>query len=63
MLTNESNYLDIDLEYLPTASEVITTLNGKADIIITIPSDDTQRIQEGHILCGHILCELVEQSL
>ena len=38
-------------------------INGKADIIITIPSDDTQRIQEGHILCGHILCELVEQSL
>ena len=38
-------------------------INGKADITITIPSDDTQRIQEGHILCGHILCELVEQSL
>ena len=38
-------------------------INGKADIAITIPSDDTQRIQEGHILCGHILCELVENSL
>jgi len=38
-------------------------INEKADITITIPSDDTQRIQEGHILCGHILCELVEQSL
>ena len=38
-------------------------INRKADITITIPSDDTQRIQEGHILCGHILCELVEQSL
>ena len=38
-------------------------INGKADITITIPSDNTQRIQEGHILCGHILCELVEQSL
>ena len=38
-------------------------INGKADITITIPSDDTQRIQEGHILCGHILCEFVEQSL
>ena len=38
-------------------------INGRADIAITIPSDDTQRIQEGHILCGHILCELVEKSL
>ena len=29
--------------------------NDRADITIFIPSDDTQRIQEGHILCGHIL--------
>ncbi len=38
-------------------------IKGKGNITITIPSDDTQRIQEGHILCGHILCELVEKSL
>ena len=30
-------------------------------VAIRIPSDDTQRIQEGHILSGHILCELIEQ--
>ncbi len=30
---------------------------------IRIPSDDTQRIQEGHILSGHILCEWVEKQL
>ncbi|WP_157928099.1 D-sedoheptulose-7-phosphate isomerase [Candidatus Nitrosotalea okcheonensis] len=30
-----------------------------ADIIIKVPSDDTQRIQEFHIMIGHILCELV----
>jgi len=28
-----------------------------------IPSDNTARIQEGHILVGHIICELVEDSL
>ena len=38
-------------------------IKGKGDLTITIPSEDTQRIQEGHILCGHILCELVENSL
>ena len=27
---------------------------------ICIPSDDTARIQESHILIGHILCEIVE---
>ena len=29
---------------------------------ICVPSDDTQRIQEGHITAGHIFCELVEQA-
>ena len=35
-------------------------LNNSCDITITIPSEDTQRIQEGHILVGHILCEIIE---
>lgn len=30
------------------------------DVTICIPSDDTQRIQEGHLLAEHILCESVE---
>ena len=38
-------------------------LNGRKDIVINIPSDDTQRIQEGHLLTEHILCEMVESSL
>ncbi len=29
---------------------------------LRIPSDDTARIQECHILVGHIVCELVEES-
>lgn len=33
------------------------------DIAIVVPSDDTQRVQEGHITIGHILCGLVEQDL
>lgn len=33
------------------------------NVAIRIPSDDTQRIQEGHILSGHILCELIEQAV
>jgi D-sedoheptulose 7-phosphate isomerase len=34
-----------------------------ADIAICIPSDQTPRIQECHILVGHIICEIVEQEL
>lgn len=35
----------------------------RADILINVPSDDTPRIQEVHILVGHIICELVEREL
>ena len=34
-----------------------------ADILLNIPSSDTPRIQEVHILVGHIICELVESQL
>jgi D-sedoheptulose 7-phosphate isomerase len=33
------------------------------DICIKVPSDDTPRIQEVHILAGHIICSLVEEEL
>ena len=38
-------------------------LQSLGDVVINIPSDDTQRIQEAHITVGHILCTLVERSL
>jgi D-sedoheptulose 7-phosphate isomerase len=34
-----------------------------ADICLKVPSDDTPRIQEGHITVGHIICYLVEKNL
>ena len=34
-----------------------------SDILINVPSTDTPRIQESHILIGHIICELVEAQL
>jgi len=38
-------------------------LFSMVDIPIVIPSANTQRIQEGHITIGHIICELVERDL
>lgn len=38
-------------------------LKDIVDIDITIPSFDTPRIQEIHILAGHIICEIVEEEL
>lgn len=34
-----------------------------ADAAVCVGSRDTARIQEGHILCGHMLCEWVEQQI
>jgi D-sedoheptulose 7-phosphate isomerase len=38
-------------------------LAAAADYCIRIPSDNTARVQEKHILIGHILCEIVETEL
>ena len=34
-----------------------------AHILLNVPSTDTPRIQEAHILMGHIFCEIVEKNL
>ncbi len=34
-----------------------------ADICIKVPSVNTARIQETHILIGHVICEVIETSL
>tara|TARA_B100001741_G_C16309679_1_gene485229 strand:- start:76 stop:663 length:588 start_codon:yes stop_codon:yes gene_type:complete len=34
-----------------------------ADYLIDVPSNDTPRIQEVHILVGHIICQIVEHEI
>lgn len=34
-----------------------------SDILLNVPSTDTPRIQESHIMIGHIICELVESAI
>jgi D-sedoheptulose 7-phosphate isomerase len=38
-------------------------LKAFSDWLINVPSSDTPRIQECHILAGHIICQLVEESI
>ena len=38
-------------------------LNKNSDVNINIHTNSTQRIQEMHILIGHILCDIIENSL
>ena len=34
-----------------------------ADYLLNVPSTDTPRIQESHIMIGHIICEIVEATI
>jgi len=38
-------------------------LKNLVDIPVIIPSDDTQRIQEGHITAAHIICGILEDEM
>jgi len=38
-------------------------MKSTSDILINIPSTSTPRIQECHMLIGHIICELVETKI
>ncbi|MDI9338546.1 MAG: D-sedoheptulose 7-phosphate isomerase [Alphaproteobacteria bacterium] len=38
-------------------------MKDSSDILLNVPSTNTPRIQESHILIGHIICEFVEQNL
>jgi D-sedoheptulose 7-phosphate isomerase len=38
-------------------------MNNICRYLIKIPSKDTARIQESHILAGHIICEIVEKEI
>jgi D-sedoheptulose 7-phosphate isomerase len=34
-----------------------------SDVLFNVPSSDTPRIQESHIMVGHIICQLVEENV
>lgn len=59
------------MEYAKKAGIKTIALTGKtggimkeyADVLLNVPSTDTPRIQEAHILIGHIICEIVEEQL
>lgn len=38
-------------------------LKGLVSHCLCVPSEETPRIQEGHILIGHVVCEIIEESL
>lgn len=35
----------------------------RCDLVLNVPSTETPKIQEGHILLGHIICALMEEEI
>ena len=72
-ITTSGNSKNIINAFKQAKKQKITTigLTGKTggdlhklcDYILKVPSIDTPRIQECHILLGHIICELIENKL
>jgi D-sedoheptulose 7-phosphate isomerase len=72
-LTTSGNSVNI-IKAVEKANEIgmyTIVLTGKSGgsiarigkLIINVPSDNVPRIQEGHMLIGHIICKLVEEKL
>ena len=38
-------------------------MNGLAEVLFRVPTTHTPRIQETHIMIGHIICELIDRLL
>lgn len=54
---------EIGLKTIGMTGETGGELAAIVDVLINVPDKDTPRIQESHIMIGHIICELVEQEL
>ena len=54
---------ELGIQTIAMTGETGGELKNHANLLINIPSLDTPRIQECHILIGHIICYLVEKNL
>ena len=51
----------MNLKVLVLSGQTGGEMKNMGDVTICVPSKNTQRIQEGHLLIEHILCENVEK--
>ena len=52
----------INMKTIAFTGKKDSALKNLADMTIAVPVEDTPRIQEMHILIGHVICELVERK-
>lgn len=54
---------DIQVITVALTGETGGKMKELADYLLNVPSTDTPRIQESHIMIGHIICEIVESRM
>jgi D-sedoheptulose 7-phosphate isomerase len=54
---------EMNVKIIAMTGETGGAMKEYADILLNVPSKDTPRIQESHIMLGHIICELVETAM
>lgn len=54
---------DMGINIISMTGETGGKMKEQSDLLLNVPSTDTPRIQESHILIGHIICELVESAI
>ena len=54
---------DIQVITVALTGETGGQMKELADYLLNVPSTDTPRIQESHIMIGHIICEMVEARM
>ena len=63
VLCGVSSAQKMGLHTIGLTSQTGGKLKNAVDHCICVPSEETPRIQECHILIGHIIAELVEQAI
>lgn len=54
---------EMGVKIIAMTGETGGTMKNYADTLLNVPSKDTPRVQESHIMIGHIICELVETAM
>ena len=54
---------EMGVKIIAMTGEAGGKMKDYADVLLNVPSTDTPRIQESHIMIGHIVCELVETEM
>lgn len=65
--TNIMNAIDVakslGVKVIGMTGETGGKMAGQCDVLLNVPSKCTPRIQEAHIMIGHIVCEIIESSI